>query len=311
MTKIQANDTPDIAFIPQPGVVADIVKRDKATAARRRRRHERPQVEHAPRHPRRRHRRRQALRPAGQRQHQELRLVPEEGLGRGGIQGAHDARRAQRADREDQGRQGADAPWCMGIESDAAHRLAGHRLVRGPGHAVRRRRRLQPVGQRTRSSSTPRWCGRPPPSSRRSPSPPGNMLGGRKAIASTNFGTAGNPMFDAQPGCMLYNQGSFITGFFPKDVQATSTRTSACSASRRPGRRREPGPGRRRHGRAAQQQRRRPRGHEAARRQETSARTADGRPASSRPHKDFDVSLYKGEIAQQVAKLFANAGSAT
>ncbi len=26
MTKIQANDTPDIAMIPQPGVVADIVK---------------------------------------------------------------------------------------------------------------------------------------------------------------------------------------------------------------------------------------------------------------------------------------------
>ena len=25
MTKIQANDTPDIAFIPQPGVVKDIV----------------------------------------------------------------------------------------------------------------------------------------------------------------------------------------------------------------------------------------------------------------------------------------------
>jgi alpha-glucoside transport system substrate-binding protein len=32
MTKIQANDTPDIAWIPQPGVVADIVKRGKATA---------------------------------------------------------------------------------------------------------------------------------------------------------------------------------------------------------------------------------------------------------------------------------------
>ena len=30
MTKIQANDTPDIAFIPQPGVVADIVSRDAA-----------------------------------------------------------------------------------------------------------------------------------------------------------------------------------------------------------------------------------------------------------------------------------------
>ena len=30
MTKIQANDTPDIALIPQPGVVADIVERDAA-----------------------------------------------------------------------------------------------------------------------------------------------------------------------------------------------------------------------------------------------------------------------------------------
>ncbi len=47
----------------------------------------------------------------------------------------------------------------------------------------------------------------------------GNTLGGQKAIASTNFGTAGTPMFDAKgPKCWLYNQGSFITGFFPKAV---------------------------------------------------------------------------------------------
>ena len=31
MTKIQANDTPDIALIPQPGVVADIVRRGAAS----------------------------------------------------------------------------------------------------------------------------------------------------------------------------------------------------------------------------------------------------------------------------------------
>jgi len=48
----------------------------------------------------------------------------------------------------------------------------------------------------------------------------GNVLGGQKAIASTNFGTAGNPMFDEKPGCWMYNQGSFITGFFPDDVKA-------------------------------------------------------------------------------------------
>ena len=48
----------------------------------------------------------------------------------------------------------------------------------------------------------------------------GNVLGGREAMASTNFGTAGNPMFDAKPGCWMYNQGSFITGFFPEDILA-------------------------------------------------------------------------------------------
>jgi alpha-glucoside transport system substrate-binding protein len=49
---------------------------------------------------------------------------------------------------------------------------------------------------------------------------PGNVLGGRKSIASNGFGAAGNPMFDAKPGCWMYKQGSFITAFFPADVQA-------------------------------------------------------------------------------------------
>ena len=48
----------------------------------------------------------------------------------------------------------------------------------------------------------------------------GNVPGGRKAIATTSFQTAGTPMFDAKPGCWMYNQGSFITGFFPKAVQS-------------------------------------------------------------------------------------------
>jgi alpha-glucoside transport system substrate-binding protein len=46
----------------------------------------------------------------------------------------------------------------------------------------------------------------------------GNTLGGQAAIASTNFGTAGTPMFQDPPKCWMYNQGSFITGFFPKSV---------------------------------------------------------------------------------------------
>ncbi|MFI5825107.1 ABC transporter substrate-binding protein [Streptomyces rishiriensis] len=47
----------------------------------------------------------------------------------------------------------------------------------------------------------------------------GNVLGGRKSIASNAFGTAGNAMFKSKPGCYMYQQGSFITGFFPKTVQ--------------------------------------------------------------------------------------------
>ena len=48
----------------------------------------------------------------------------------------------------------------------------------------------------------------------------GNVLGGRKAIASTNFATAGNPMFTNPPRCMLHRQASFLAqpGNFPAEV---------------------------------------------------------------------------------------------
>ncbi len=50
----------------------------------------------------------------------------------------------------------------------------------------------------------------------------GNVVGGRSSIASNNFGTAGNPMFDNPPGCYMYKQANFIAsaGFFPDTVVA-------------------------------------------------------------------------------------------
>ena len=49
----------------------------------------------------------------------------------------------------------------------------------------------------------------------------GNVYGGIKAAVSNNFGTgAPPPMFDNPPKCWMLAQGSFITGFFPKAVQA-------------------------------------------------------------------------------------------
>lgn len=46
----------------------------------------------------------------------------------------------------------------------------------------------------------------------------GNTVGGGKAIASTNFGDADNPMWQDKPGCWMEKQGSFITAFFPPEV---------------------------------------------------------------------------------------------
>ena len=46
----------------------------------------------------------------------------------------------------------------------------------------------------------------------------GNVLGGRKAISSTNFGNAANPMFKPEPDCWMYKQGSFMTGFFTESA---------------------------------------------------------------------------------------------
>jgi alpha-glucoside transport system substrate-binding protein len=46
----------------------------------------------------------------------------------------------------------------------------------------------------------------------------GNVLGGREAITTTNFGNAANPMFKEKPDCWMYKQGSFMTGFFQESA---------------------------------------------------------------------------------------------
>lgn len=54
-----------------------------------------------------------------------------------------------------------------------------------------------------------------------------HVNGGRKSIATNNFGTAGNPMFTTPPGCYMYRQGNFLTqkGFFPDQVVASLDKT--------------------------------------------------------------------------------------
>jgi alpha-glucoside transport system substrate-binding protein len=219
MTKIQANDTPDIALIPQPGVVADIVNRGKATPL--------DDVVDV-----------NALKSS---------MLPgtlEAGTVNGKLYGllvsantksfvwypkkAWDAAGYKVPQTLDElnaltdkikADKTATAPWCVGIEASAATGWPAtdwfeDLIMRygGPDqynawvkHTVKFDSPLvrQAAAEFEKIAFTD-----------------GNVLGGRKSIASTNFGTAGNSMFNPKPGCMLMKQGSFITTFFPKNVQA-------------------------------------------------------------------------------------------
>ena len=216
MTKIQANDTPDIAMIPQPGVVADIVDRGAA----------------------------QPLDDVVDMSALEQSMVS------GGIEAGtvddkfyglltsmnvkslvyYNKPAWEKAgypipktidelnQLTEQIKADGGTPWCMGIESDTATGWPAtdwfEDLIMRYGGAdgynswVSHETPFDSdlVRQAAAEFETLMFTD-------------GNVLGGREAISSTNFGTAGNPMFDeGGPSCWMYKQGSFITGFFPEDI---------------------------------------------------------------------------------------------
>ena len=218
MTKIQANDTPDIAFIPQPGVVKDIVSRGAA----------------------------QPLDDVVDLSALEGSMVPgslEAGtvddqlyglLVSANVKGlvfynkpaweeaGYPTEVATIDDLNaltEQIKGDGNTPWCMGIESDTATGwpatdwfetlVAKYGGEEGYNSWVSHETPFDSDVVREAAAEFEELM-----------FTEGNVLGGRDAIASTNFGTAGNPMFDAKPGCWMYNQGSFITGFFPEDTLA-------------------------------------------------------------------------------------------
>ena len=217
MQKIQANDTPDIAFIPQPGVVGDIVKRNKAielddvvdTGALE-----------------------SSMIPgtldAGtvdgklygmlvSASNKSLVFYPKKAFEKAGYKAPTTIDELNAL--TEQIKSDGETPWCMGIESDTATGWPAtdwfEELVMKYGGAdeynkwVKNEVKFNSDLVKEAAAEFEKLM-----------FTEGNVLGGRKAIPSTNFGTAGNPMFDAKPGCWMYKQGSFITGFFPKKVVA-------------------------------------------------------------------------------------------
>jgi len=300
-TKIQANDVPDIALIPQPGVVADIVNRGKATALD-------DVVDMA------------ALKSsmvpgtleAGTVNGKLYGLLvsantksfvwyPKKAFEKAGYKAPESLDELNALTEKIKADKTATAPWCLGVESQAATGWPAtdwfEDLVMRYGGAdgynkwVKHETKFdsdvvkQAAAQFEKIAFTE-----------------GNVLGGRKSIVSNAFGAAGNPMFDAKPGCMLFKQGSFITGFFPKNVQANLEENvgvfyfpPAKAGGEKPilgG------------------------GDLAVLLKNTAGARAVmkmlgdkkvGEPAAGTsflsPHKTFDVNLYKGKIAQDVAKI--------
>lgn len=217
MTKIQAGDTPDIAFIPQPGVVKDMVELDAIQPLD-------DVVDMA------------ALEgsmipgtlEAGTVDDQLYGLLvsanvkglvfyPKKAWDEKGwptevasIDELNQLTEDIKADGE--------TPWCMGIESDTATGWPAtdwfETLVAKYGGVDTYNSWV--AGETKFDSEVVREAAA---EFEELMFTDGNVLGGRDAIASTNFGTAGNPMFDEPPSCWMYNQGSFITGFFPDPVK--------------------------------------------------------------------------------------------
>jgi alpha-glucoside transport system substrate-binding protein len=218
ITKIQSGDTPDIAFIPQPGVVAQMQQLD-------------------------------AIKPLDD-------AVDMDALSSSMIPGTLEAgtiddklygllvsanvkglvfynkkdwdAKGYSADSvtdiaslqalADKMQQNGDTPWCFGIESDTATGWPATDwletlVMKQDGADVYNDwvtnkvpfddDKIQAAGQTMEDMLFG----------------DGQVLGGIKSATSTNFGDAGTPMFDPSGAkCEMLFQGSFITGFFPDSV---------------------------------------------------------------------------------------------
>ena len=107
-------------------------------------------------------------------------------------------------------------PWCIGLESGAASGWPGSDWVK---EIV--------LSQSGPSVYDSWWQGKTKWSSSEIKSAwtawgnvlgsgDSNVYGGKNFMVSTNFGDAGNGLFDSPPKCYMHNQGSFITDFFVK-----------------------------------------------------------------------------------------------
>ncbi len=220
MTKIQANDTPDIALIPQPGVVADMVKRNAAKPLDDVVDMDSLKSDMVP-----------GTLEAGSVDDKlygllinmnvkSLVFYPKQAWDKAGYK-APDSLDALKA-LGDQIKKSGTPPWCFAIGADAATGWPAtdwieDMIMHQSGSDVYKdwvTNKVKFDSPEVKEAAT---------TFEDLVLADGNVAGGRKSVASTAFGDADNPMWDKpKPGCMLLKQGNFIVSkdFMPADVVA-------------------------------------------------------------------------------------------
>ena len=113
-----------------------------------------------------------------------------------------------------------DTPWCVTVNSGAA--------TGWPGSDIQKEIALGQVGpavydkwwQGKQKWTSPEIKGAWQSFGQLLGANDANVYGGANYIVNTDFGKVGDPMFQNPPKCMMLNQASFITTFFPKSTVA-------------------------------------------------------------------------------------------
>ena len=218
-TRVRANNLPDIALFPQPGILKDFVKQGKMTDLGTQLDVEKLKADYVP-----------GTLDAGvvdgkyygapvSYNLKSLVFYPKGQFEAKGYQAPTTQQELQ--DLSNKIKADGTTPWCMGMESSAATGwvatdwLENNVLVEGGAEAY------------------DKWVNHEVPFNDPSVTTAaqafenlvlaeGNVFGGRKQSVSTAFATSANPMFNSPPRCFLHRQGNFITqsGFFPKNIVA-------------------------------------------------------------------------------------------
>ena len=217
MTKVQAGDAPDIAMIPQPGVVGDLVKRNAAKPLDDVVDMSSLKSDMTP-----------GTLEAGtfndklygllvSMNVKSLVFYPKQAWDKAGYQAPETIGDLEKL--TDQIKSDGTTPWCFAIGSEGAtgwpatdwieDLVARYAGVDGYNDWVQHKLNFDSPEVKQAAEEMQKLV-----------LTDGNVAGGVKSVASTAFGDADNPMWDKPPGCYMLKQGNFIVSkdFMPADV---------------------------------------------------------------------------------------------